>query len=181
MEAQMRFKNGPTDWWPEGYQEPFEGISIDPLKEALKELSGDVCIEIGCGDGYWTNRLLVPKFKQVYAVDIIDEVLPGFNYLKQDCLCSLPKCDAAYSFGVFCHLPISRQSAYLRELRPLLKGKALISFANFDRHPSLVHIKTDADGWFYNNIKITKTICENEGFKFTDFDPSYRDTIAILE
>jgi hypothetical protein len=176
MEAKIKH----SAWWPWGYQEPFETISISPLKEALKELGGDICIEIGCGNGYWTNKLLVPKFKQVYAVDVIDVVMPGFNYFKQDCLCGLPKCDAAYSFGVFCHLKLDEQAAYLKELRPLLKGKALIMFANWDRHSALANASDGDAGWYYNDLYITQKMCEDAGFSFRDFDPNYRDTIAIL-
>lgn len=177
------------NYWPKGYRETFyQGYSIDSIVSALNELpDGGKCLEIGCGDGYWTNELLVPKFKEVIAIDIIDK--PAYfngEYYKQT-ECSLKQFrdksfDVVYSFGVFCHLDIECQVGYLKEIRRILKGKALIVFGNWPRHDGLKH-KEDfgfVDGWYYNDLDKTKDMVKDCGFEFIDFDPSYRDTIGIL-
>jgi len=172
------------NYWPEGYQEDFKAISLDPLQEAIKMLPGGRCLEIGCGNGYWTNKLLVPKFDEVVCIDRIEkpEGLKA-KYIKTDGY-TLPfedkSFDVVYSFGVFCHLPLEGQRSYLKEIKRVLRGKALISFANWLRNDCLKH-KEDfgfVDGWYYNDLEITREMCKE--FKFYDFDPNYRDTIAIL-
>src|SRR6185436_3749084 len=111
-----------ANWWPEGYREEFRTHEnpIAPILKALEELPKGKCLEIGCGDGYWTTQMLVPKFSEVIAVDIIDEVMffkgeyhkqAGFD-LKQFADRSF---DAVFSNGMFCHLPLDLQYEYLKE------------------------------------------------------------------
>jgi cyclopropane fatty-acyl-phospholipid synthase-like methyltransferase len=170
-----------VNWWPNGYQEDFETISIEPLKKAIELLKGDTCLEIGCGNGYWSKELL-GRFK-LTGIDIIEksDFLKG-EYIRLWNFDWNRKFDIIYSFGVFCHLPLWHQQDYLYKVRKMLKGKALISFANWDRHPSLsIHSNIkEIDGWYYNNLEITKTMCLNAGLNMTDIDPAYRDTIALL-
>lgn len=178
-----------NNYWPKGYREDFKSRNpIEPLLKALDELpNGGKCLEIGCGDGYWTNELLVPKFDKVVAVDIIDD--PAFfkgEYHKLLSGCNLKQFkdksfDCVYSYGVFCHLPIECQKEYLKEVRRVLKGKALIMFANWPRHYALQNLSGGfVDGWYYNDLHITKDMAKNSWFHFIDFDPTYRDTIGIL-
>ena len=168
------------NYWPLGYQEPFETIAIEPLLKALNEISGDTCLEIGCGNGYWTRKLLVPKFKKVIAVDIIEPLDFGFDYYQQDSLKDIPEVDAVYSFGVFCHLKRDERMTYLLELRKILKGKGLISFGNWQRHPGLTNAPNGSNGWYYDDVEIVDYMMKIVGFEWYDFDPSYRDTIAII-
>jgi SAM-dependent methyltransferase len=177
-----------ANYWREGYREDFASTNpINPLLSALDKLPSGRCLEIGCGDGYWTNELLVPKFKEVIAVDVIDK--PKYfkgEYHKQTG-CNLKQFsdksfDVVYSFGVFCHLPLDSQKAYLKEIRRVLKGKALIMFANWERNGSLRHREDHdfVDGWYNNTLERTKEMVKDCGFEFIDFDPNYRDTIGIL-
>jgi len=172
------------DYWPEGYEEDFKTISLSSLQGAINTLPGGRCLEIGCGNGYWTNKLLAPKFDEVICIDRIEkpEGLKA-KYIKTDGY-YIPfedkSFDVVYSFGVFCHFTLEDQVSYLKEIRRVLRGKALISFANWLRNDSLKH-KEDfgfVDGWYYNDLETTKEMCKE--FKFIDFDPGYRDTIAIL-
>ena len=170
-----------SNYWPKGYQETHDKKSIDPLMAALNEIGGETCLEIGCGNGYWTDKLLVPKFKEVVAIDIIKSVSKkSFIYFKQDRLDNLGYFDAAYSFGVFCHLTLDDQMSYLKQLRPILKGKGLITFANWDRHKTVSKSDEKCHGWYYNNLLITDRMLTESGFEWYDFDPTYRDTIAII-
>ena len=170
------------DYWPNGYREPFGTVSIDPLIKAIDTLPGGRCLEIGCGDGYWTKKLLMPKFDEVVCIDRIKKP-KGLKteYIKTEGY-YLPfddkSFDVVYSFGVFCHLPQEGQISYLKEIKRVLKGKALISFANWKRHPSLMGKSGFIDGWYYNDLETTKEMCRD--FNFIDFDPTYRDTIAII-
>lgn len=175
-----------ANYWYKGYRENFTSeYPIEPILRAIKELPGGKCLEIGCGDGYWTTELLVPKFKEVIAVDVIEE--PKYfkgEYHKQT-ECSLKQfsdasLDAVYSVGVFCHLPLKNQMEYLKEVRRVLKGKGLIVFANWHRHGSLRHKEGFVDGWYYNDTDTTKQMLTEAGFQFIDFDTNYRDTIAII-
>jgi SAM-dependent methyltransferase len=172
-----------VDWWPEGYEEKFDSVlPIEPLRKAINSLPGGRCLEIGCGNGYWTNKLLVPKFDEVVCIDRIEkpEGLKA-KYIKTDGY-SLPfedkSFDVVYSFGVFCHFYLEDQVSYLKEIKRVLRGKALIGFANWKRHPDLVNSEDYANGWHYNDLEITKEMCKD--FKFIDFDSNYRDTLAIL-
>ena len=175
------------NYWPQGYREAFQsGNPIEPLKAALDSLpGGGGCLEIGCGDGYWTNKLLVPKFDRVVCVDIIEKPKYFKGEYHQQTGTSLKQFrekffNTVYSFGVFCHLSLDEQSSYLKEIRRVLKGRALIMFANWPRHYALKHMAGFVDGWHYNDLTMTKKMVENCGFQFIDFDPSYRDTIGIL-
>ena len=76
----------------------------------MKELSGGNCLEIGCGNGHWTKKLLVPKFKTVIAIDIIEKVETDFIYFQRD------------TFNARSMMLLVKYS-YLKQLRPLLKGK----------------------------------------------------------
>lgn len=174
------------NYWPEGYEEDFKVLDLPMLKKAISELSGDTCLEIGCGNGRWTNELLVPKFKEVHSVDIIEKPkYEGFKYYKTTDCNLTPfnglKFDCVYSYGVFCHLPLECQKTYLKAIRKLLTGKGLIMFANWDRHPALQGRKDEfLDGWFYNDLEITGKMLKETGFEWIDFDINNRDTLAVI-
>lgn len=174
------------NYWPKGYEEDFKGLDLPMLKKAIGELSGDTCLEIGCGNGRWTNELLVPKFKRVYAVDVIESPTHGgFVYhTVQDCELSVfegAKFDSVYSYGVFCHLPLECQKTYLKAIRKALIGKGVIMFANWPRHDHLRHIdKEFHDGWYYNNLEQTDKMLKEAGFEWKDFDTTNRDTLAVI-
>jgi ubiquinone/menaquinone biosynthesis C-methylase UbiE len=170
--------------WPNGYEEDFKGMGKQSFIDAISLLHGETCLEIGCGNGKWTMEFLAPKFK-VTAIDIIDnpKYLKGVEYHKvTGCnLKGFDYFDCVYSNGVFCHLPIECQMSYLKEVRRVLKGKGVIMLANWDRHPSLKHIKADYhDTWYYNNLEKTDKMMKEAGLNWIDFDKNHRDTIAIV-
>ena len=174
-----------TNYWPNGYEENFNGLDISKLKEAINQLKGETVLEIGCGNGRWTNELLVPKF-EVTAIDIIEKpAYGGFKYHKvTECNLKLfadRSFDCVYSHGVFCHLPLECQKTYLKAIRKLLTGKGLVMFANWDRHPALQGRKDDfLDGWFYNDLEITGKLLKETGFEWIDYDINNRDTLAVI-
>jgi cyclopropane fatty-acyl-phospholipid synthase-like methyltransferase len=174
-----------TNYWPKGYEEDFNGLDISKLKEAINQLKGETLLEIGCGNGRWTNELLVPKF-EVTAIDIIEKpVYGGFKYHKvTECNLKLfadRSFDCVYSHGVFCHLPLECQISYLKEVKRVMRNNGLIMLANWGRHQALMN-RTDEflDGWFYNDLKQTGEMFSDVGLRWVDFDPTYRDTLAII-
>lgn len=174
-----------TNHWPKGYEEDFKELDLHSLKNAINELRGTTCLEIGCGNGRWTKELLVPKFK-VTAVDIIEKpTYKGFEYVKLTGCDLKPfkdrSFDCVYSYGVFCHLPIECQISYLKEVKRVMINNAMIMFANWERHSSLMG-RTDEflGGWYYNDLEQTGKMLKDAGLKWIDFDPTNRDTLAII-
>lgn len=172
--------------WPGGFEEDFHGLDYDKLVLAIGQLEGSSVLEIGCGNGRWTSELLVPKFDKVVAVDVIDApTYKGFEYHKTS-NCLLPfadkSFDCVYSHGVFCHLPLSCQLIYLKEVNRVMKGKGLIMLANWHRHPNLKGLNGVEliDDWYYNDRSITRRMMDEAGLKWIDFDTNNRDTIAIV-
>jgi len=137
-----------------GYIEHFQCYRPGSLEEVVNTLSksydtSKTCMEIGCGAGFWTRRYLSPNFKEVVALDLLDnpmykgQPLPeNVRYIElpdRDYNCTGVEdesIDFAFSFGVFCHLPNSANETYVNSIYKKLKvgGVALLAFADFYRH-----------------------------------------------
>lgn len=172
--------------WPAGFEEDFKGLDYDTLVSAIGELRGSSVLEIGCGNGRWTSELLVSRFDKVVAVDVIDApTYTGFEYHKVS-ECKLPfedkSFDCVYSHGVFCHLPLSCQLSYLKEVRRVMRSNGLIMLANWKRHHNLKGLNgvEFVDDWYYNDTEITNRMMIDAGLSWDDYDLENRDTLAIV-
>ena len=104
----------------------------------LKELDlrpGDTVVDIGAGDGWWSEKMAeaVGTNGIIYAAEVeqklVDQLKSKLGNLPQvqPCLCkpdqvSLPtnSCDLAFLSQVYHHLPEARVD-YLKHLRPIIK------------------------------------------------------------
>ncbi len=200
--------------WPGGYIETFEGyVNIGCGKYVEKDIAEILsnyhdrdrdCLEIGPGAGLWTTKYLIPNFRRVTCLDVVQKKFDGdCNYIQvpsKDFSCAGMadnSIDFLFSFGVFCHLSSEAQAAYLKSAFRKLKqgGKALVMFANFGRHPyykdsreeDLLPYKNsnpspDGAVWLYMDLPLTKKIVADAGFiRFKDLLPDFRDTLAHFE
>lgn len=183
--------------WGDGYLETFCGYShsreyiysniLQPFESKEK-----VCLEIGCGGGVWTNRYLVPNFKDVISIDVIEKSANITNkYFKVFGYNCAPiedeSIDFVFSFGVFCHLSNSAQKEYFNNIKRVLKkgGEAVVMFANWDKHPSLSLEKNGTQylekmhgiGWYYSNEETIKEIVG----EYKDLMPELRDTVIYFQ
>jgi cyclopropane fatty-acyl-phospholipid synthase-like methyltransferase len=173
--------------WPQGFEENWSGLDKTVFERGLKLLEGDSVLEIGCGNGRWTSEFLVPRFKTVYAVDVIDKpTYGGFIYHRtQGCNLSMfddQSVDCVYSNGVFCHLPHDCQRQYLKEIKRVMRKNGFIMLANWQRHNNLSSVTgTDyAQTWYYNDTDLTDQMMNEAGLSWIDFDKSNRDTLAYI-
>lgn len=209
--------------WPQGFVEgwvhyggDFTDVILD--KFVAPHSGGDkTVLEIGPGGGLFTAKL-GRLFSKVMAIDVVEKS-PQFptgtniTYIKapdRDFTChSIPptSVDFVFSFGVFPHLTRAAQSEYLVSMFRVLKpgGQAVVSFANWKRHPLLMriqinvflidsaeiahlggeHVKAvkepveNSAPWFYNDLDHTKRMVKSAGFiDFTDLIPEFRDTLG---
>ena len=193
--------------WPSGYREGWEGAGYssdipDKLRRVIYPDYADpysVALDIGCGDGYWTRRLLVPYFGIVHAVDVIDKPLLFHNiqkvrYVKLSGY-DLPgfepdSIDFSWSFGCMCHLTNGAVKEYLsaicRVMRPGAHG--VIMMANWARHPSY---KPPASGYGVDPEPFCRWTCmdaitaeehvKGAGLQWLgEAIPGFRDTLAVV-
>jgi len=172
---------------------------IIKLTIKLYENKEHTALEIGCGGGIWCNKL-IEVFKEVYALDIIRKQ-EGINnkiiYYQledlQDYTCSPiadNSIDFVWCFGVFCHMPESAITIYIKNILRILKsgGNAIIMFANWENHEELKHNISISKllyrevrspyTWFYMDKETVKKIMNKNGIiEYEDLIPDFRDTI----
>ena len=194
-------------WGESGYVENWEvyGAMAKVSEEYLVDkcltpfLNKDaVCLEIGCGGGFWTKRYLMPNFKHVIALDLIPDPkfegnnityheLPDRNY---ECLyVEDNSIDFVWSFGVFCHLNLDAIEIYLRNIYKKCKtgAKLCLYFSNNDRRPHYdteEMVKPDLSHplWCNNNLRKTFKMLNEAGFRnITDLMPELPDTLVYCE
>lgn len=188
--------------WPGGYRENWEvygsasGIPLDVvLNKCLRPYynKNHIALEIGCGLGFWTFDHLAKNFKEVIALDLLKDIpMKPFNVRYQEVPDRNYSChqvpdnsiDFAWSFGVFCHLPISAIQTYLNSIFRVLKpgGKVALYFSNSDRRPGRSTPDNNSENdivWVDNNWDKTKQMMEQSGFvEIVDLIPELFDTIA---
>lgn len=188
--------------WPGGYRENWDvygaasGISLDMvLNKCLRPYYNPdhVALEIGCGLGFWTRDYLAPYFRDVFALDLLPNI-PGqpdnVHYQEvpdRDYSCyGIPdrSIDFTWSFGVFCHLPLSAVQTYLHSIFRVLKpgGKVALYFSNSDRRPGRCTPDNNSENdivWVDNNWNKTEQMLAQSGFTgIVDLIPELFDTIA---
>ena len=109
---------------------------IDYVLKELDLRSGDVVVDVGAGDGWWTERMAkcVGPTGTVHAVEVeeklVDQMKKRFAGLPhvRPCLCKpddtlLPEksCDLVFLSQVYHHLPKDGRVDYLRRLRKVAK------------------------------------------------------------
>lgn len=205
-----------NELWPEGFIEDFEGnkqhgcnvgfndvVKAISATEFMDSSEKHDLLEIGPGGGLWT-RFFSQHFKTVTAVDVVPlkfKLPQNVVYITVpdrsfDCFGIQKRAyHRVWSFGVFPHLSIRAQSAYLASLyqRMTMKGSsAVIHFANWERHrdkcniPDRQRFANISEGknmgaWFYNNLQLTNDMISAAGFfNFVDLIPNFRDTLAYF-
>jgi SAM-dependent methyltransferase len=197
--------------WPKGYRENWAvyGAASNKSEEEVVNTClspfydrNAVCLEIGCGKGFWTDRYLANNFKNVIALDLLPAA--SFNnknitYIEvpdRDFSCygvEDNSVDFCWSFGVFCHLSLEACQKYLYAIYRKLKpgGKVSLFYSNCDRRPGnyeglVIGAKNNFDPehvqWVYNNYPTTEQMLINAGFKNTkDLMPTLIDTMIYGE
>jgi len=187
-------------WGEGGYRQGFDK-DYDYLQEivsVLDEFCNKTALDIGCGNGYWTNRFLVQRaFSRIIAVDIIERpkgLDKAVEYIKCEDY-SLPgvrsdSIDFVWSFGVFCHFTNKAVGEYLksvcRVMKPLATG--IIMFANWSRHPDFKERKatygTDPEpfcGWTCADLETTRRQIREAGLTYIgERIENFRDTLAAF-
>lgn len=194
--------------WPGGYVENFDKYPKDSELQVVRILARFAdpiahCLEIGPGRGFWTTKYLCKLFHDVICIDVIPKPKrewPSnvFYFQVGDREFNCPgvifeSIDFVFSFGVFCHLTESAIRVYLASLFRVMKpnARALICFANWQRHPSTPKDESakrfanerHADGtcWFYCDSDLARCMVEDAGFvNFEDTLPEFRDTLAAF-
>lgn len=195
--------------WPGGYSENFVvyeqvvgGKESDIVQTCLAPFYGKdkTCLEIGCGEGFWLGKYLVPNFKHVTGLDVIPREwvkakgnyryieLPNTNYACH--MVADNSVDFVWSFGCFCHLTLPSIQEYLKSIIRVLKpgGKASLYFSNTERRPGMATMETaDTDPdkdiiWADNNWNKTRKMMKKAGFvHIKDLMPDLKDTMAYGE
>lgn len=194
--------------WPGGYTENFDvyervtgGKEDDIVARCIEpfSLADGTALEIGCGNGFWVNRHLLPRFAKVIGIDLIPSgwvVVPceRFEYIEvpdRNYEChgiADSSIDFAWSFGCFCHLTLESVSKYLTAIIRVLKpgAKASLFFSNTERRPcsgTEQNSNFDSDKhiiWCENNWKVTSDLMTSCGFEnVLDLMPKHKDTMAF--
>lgn len=178
-----------------GYEESWNYYTDrdrDDMISLTESFSGDVCLDIGCGSGYFSN-IFSKKFNTVYALDINPKFSnfrdsPNINYITTDgCYCKDvcdDSIDLCFSFGLFIHLTDSNKLDYLRDIYRVVKnnGKVCLTFVNYENHPQFnitdgyikkFHIHEDYKSKSIEHMKMV-------GFTdITDAIPTFRDSVLL--
>lgn len=186
-------------WGSGGYTETFaHNVSMPDLMTGwIKGCTTcfEKALDIGCGSGAMTKRILAPLFAEVVAIDLLP-ALPqpcrNVRYLElaeSDYTCGgLPDgyFDFVYCHGVFCHLPNSATATYLKNIRRVLKpaSHAIVMVPECNRYagsaqPAHREIVSSV-GWHYYDTETAQRLAAEAGFSVTDLYPSNRDLIMLL-
>lgn len=151
-----------------------------------------VCLEIGCGAGFWTDQYLAKHFQQVIALDVIPRpqlASPNIRYIEVpdrnfDCFgVADASIDFAWSFGVFCHMTLPSIQHYLHGIFRVCRPNARCSlyFSNIERRPGTATVANTEETvpWIENDLARTIYMIEAAGFvDVTDLMPTLPDTMV---
>lgn len=203
--------------WNKGYRDENIGLrGVDPdtiYRECIFPFASTTkqALEIGCGGGYWT-RLMYKNFPNLTVVDVLPyeknsnfhEYVIDFDKTKYIELESMDyslsmiedkSIDFLFSFDVFCHFSYSAKKKYLSSIKRVLRGNAVISFANWPRsvkdslsdltNKELLnkekYMEENFHGWFYDDLEVTKELLSDFNIVSLDLFPNFRDTIAQVD
>lgn len=186
--------------WPKGYKENWKvygkasgkseqevvGKCLAPFYDRTK-----LCLEIGCGLAFWTDKYLAPNFKHVIALDLLPNVKfihNNISYIEvpdRDFTCyNVPDniVNFCWSFGVFCHLSLDACQEYINSIYSKLVrgGEVALYFSNDSRRllPEDHSFDPNHVQWVRNNYDITHKMLENAGFvDMKDLMPDLMDTM----
>jgi SAM-dependent methyltransferase len=188
-------------WGLSGYRENFDVYSMADrggvgektvVDGALRPYfnRGHVCLEIGCGGGYWSRNYLSPNFKSVIGLDVVPvegDWPANFRFIEvpnRDYSCfgvQDESVDFVWSFGVFCHLRNDCTWQYVKSAYRVLKpgGRATLYFANSDRRPGCATVGGRDDIiWADMTTQDAYDVMWAAGFvDIVDAVPDARDTI----
>ena len=177
--------HGYTETW-DGYEKNWTTYIMNIIHQLTKK--DDVILEIGCGSGYWTNRI-----HPTYAIDLIPRpnIDKNIIYIENDnheYKCKTiqdESIDFIFSFGVFCHLSLSACEEYLQDILRVLKpnGKALLMYGDeigLRKHFKNPNLTCEDVGWKYNTYQDTMKMMSKYPIvanKMLD----YRDTLLLIQ
>lgn len=185
-----------TFWGQSGYTETWDGYEKNWTHEIMEIVKANlhpqsVVLEIGCGSGYWTNKI-APLCASMFAIDLIprpniDRKVVYLENGNQQFNCNSVASgtiDFVFSFGVFCHLSLSACELYLQDILRVLKpnGKALLMYGDetgLQRHFKDPNLTCEAVGWKYNTYADTMTMLSKYPVKSTKVF-EYRDTLLLI-
>jgi SAM-dependent methyltransferase len=195
-----------TSWGKDGYYENFSyGLGIDavcqvaihPFKSYEKK-----CLEIGCGGGVFTERL-IQLFKNVTGIDVIKmperfKSFDKFEYIELpnqsfDCNgITDESIDFCFSYNVFCHISNEGLKEYLKNINRVLKPGADFVFMLANYEHSKIHFAEQAlqfsigemtpIGHFYQSDETLDLIADKNQWDTVNSNllPDHRDIIIHL-
>jgi 2-polyprenyl-3-methyl-5-hydroxy-6-metoxy-1,4-benzoquinol methylase len=183
-------------WGNKGYIETWSGYEKDWTNEIMNVMTQyltneSTVLEIGCGGGYWTNRIK-PLCGTMYAIDLIPKpnIESQVIYIEnenQEYKCKNiadNSIDFVFCFGVFCHLSLSACDEYLRDIVRVLKpnGKALLMYADetgLRKHFKNPTLTCEDVGWKHNTYAETMEMTARYPLHTVKV-LEYRDTLLLL-
>lgn len=195
-------------WGKSGYTEDFTyGVGIDEVSKHIiapfisKEKDA---LEIGCGGGSFTKRL-IGNFKTLTAIDVIKKPaqfndFKDFTFIElsdKDYDCTGVKdgsIDFCFCYNVFCHLPHHALKSYLKSVNRVLKqgGDFVFMLSNIEELKKLYPMSENPDtikegdftslGHFSQNTNTLKNICDFTQWEVINENiiPNHRDIIIHL-
>lgn len=201
------FQNAYEAQWPKGYRENFVvyeqqiGLTEDEIVEkGIKPFANPdgICLEVGCGQGFWIEHHLCAKFKTVVGVDVIREDWvfhsPEKVLYEQvevgDYSLSTFKSngfDFVWSFGCLCHLPLGGVHAYVESIYRVLKRgcHATLEFSESNRRggggTARRAQRHDMPNWCINTEQDTRRLLRRTGFvDYVDLFPNAKTLICTV-
>lgn len=162
-----------------GYNDKRNQLEIE--KYLSNKIENKCVLEIGCGGGQW-SKFMHKYVKQLYCVDVLTADHNQFwEYLgreKQDkikyfhvndfLLSDIPNriIDFVFSYDTFCHISLSGQEEYLKNIYSKCKDEAelCIMYADankyFHNEPEHIYIQEDEQGIYGKHKKLKRKLIE---------------------
>ena len=154
----------------------------------IKDIKNKCVLEIGCGGGQW-SKFMYKYVDNLYCVDILSEDHNQFwKYVGEEKKDKIKyfqikdfslneiennSIDYVFSYDVFCHISMTGQAEYLKNLLLKCKNSAqlFIMYADavkyFDNEPENIWIQEEEQGIYNDNDKlINKLVQECDGHPY---------------